>query len=129
MLFLKTLVGAESAGFEHFRLRFGVAVSYGLVVNLDLFDTHTDGNEAVIKLQWIAAEVLSHVGDGFGDELENGRRYLIGWISRYEFGKFRDEIYAHCNREALDDGVIEGGGQGGGVEGFRIFKVCNTVNV
>ena len=67
MLFHKTLVGAEGTGFEHFRLRFGVAVTSGLVVNVDLFDTHTNGNEAVIKFQWISVEVLNHVGDGFGD--------------------------------------------------------------
>ena len=47
----------------------------------------------------------------------------------FEFGKFGNENYAHCNREALDDGVVEGGGQGGGVEGFRFFKVCNTLDV
>ena len=29
----------------------------------------------------------------------------------------------------MDDGVVEGRGQGGGVEGFRFFKVCNTLDV
>ena len=101
----------------------------GLVVNVDMFDTHTGRNEAVIKLQWKTVEILGHVGDGFGDELENGRRHLIGWMCGFEIGKFGNENYAHCNREALDDGVVEGGGQGGGVEGFRFFKVCNTLDV
>ena len=61
MLFHKTLVGAEGAGFEHFRLRFGVTVTSGLVVNMDLFDSHTGRNEAAIKLQWITVEVFGQV--------------------------------------------------------------------
>ena len=96
----------------------------GLVVKVDLFDTHTCRNEAVIKLQWIAVEVRGQVGDSFGDELENGRRHLISWMCGFEFGKFVNEKYAHCNREALDDGVVEDGGQG-----FRFFEVCNTLDV
>ena len=81
MLYLETLVGAEGPRFEHFGLRFGMAVTTSsLVVKDDLFDTHIDGYEAVIKLQWIAVEVLSHVGDGVGKESENGRRHLISWI-------------------------------------------------
>ena len=40
--------------------------------------------------------------------MENGRRHLIGWMCRFEFGKFRDKSYVHCNREALDDGIVEG---------------------
>ena len=93
-----------------------------LVVDTDLLDANIEGYETIIKLQGVAVEVLGHVGDGFGDELENGRRHLIGWMCRFEFGKFGDESYAHCSKEALDDGVVEGKGQGGGVEGFRFFK-------
>ena len=78
MLFHKTLVGAEGAGFEHFRLRFGVTVTSGLVVDTDLFDTNIDGNETVIELQGVAVEVLHHVGDGVGEEIENGKRHLVG---------------------------------------------------
>ena len=50
-------------------------------------------------------------------------------MCRFEFGKFGDESYVNCNREALDDGVVEGRGQGGGVEGFRFFNGCNTLDV
>ena len=98
----------------------------GLVVNGDLLDTNIDGYETIVKLQGVAVEVLRHFGDGFGNELENGRRHFIGWMCRFEFGKFGDESYSHCNREALDDGVVEGGGQGGGIEGFRFFKVLHV---
>ena len=79
MLFLKPFVRAEGTGFvgSVSNRSIGVIVASGLVVDLDLLDTNIDGNETVVKLQGVAVEVLCHVGDGVGEELENGRRHLI----------------------------------------------------
>ena len=127
MLFLEPFVRAEGTGFvESVSNRsIGVIVMSGLVVDADLLDTIIDGNETVVEFQGVAVEVLRHVGDGI--EKWQG---ASDWLDmQFEFGKFGDESYGHCNRKALDDNVVEGGGQGGGVEGFRFFKVCNTLDV
>ena len=52
----------------------------GIVVESDLFNTNIDGYEVVVELQQVAVEVLCHVGDGVGEEMENSRRHLVGWI-------------------------------------------------
>ena len=55
-------------------------VMSGLVVDMNLLDTNIDGNETVIEFKGVAVEVIRHVGDGFGKEMKNGRRHLVGWI-------------------------------------------------
>ena len=81
MLFLKPFVRAEGTGFvgSVSNRSIGVIVTSGLVVNTDLLDTNIEGNETVIEIQGAAVEVLCHFGDGVGEEMENGRRYLFGW--------------------------------------------------
>ena len=100
MLFLEPFVRAEGTGFvgSVSNRSIGVMVTSGLVVEADLLHTNIEWNETVVELQGVVVEVLHNVGDGFGEELVNGRRHLIAWMCRFEFGKFGDESYAHCNR-------------------------------
>ena len=97
-------------------------VTSDLVVDADLLDTNIDKNETVVELQRVAVEVFCHVGIGVSEEMENSRIWLAG-------SEDLNLESSGMNLCALDNGVVVGGGQGGGVEGFRLFKVCNTLDV
>ena len=54
---------------------------------------------------------------------------MILRFSFFKGGESREKGLANKGRDAVDDGVNEGGGQHVGVEEVRVMEGCHTLNV
>ena len=99
------------------------------LLNSDWFDVHFVRRGDVVIFQRIADMILCHFGELVGDEIEDvDCRFILG-VCLFEVAEFGKKCLASVNWDAVDDGVIEGGGQCVGVEKERIVEGSYTLDV
>ena len=65
---------------------------------------------------------LSQEGDVVRYKLEDGKRHLVLITVTFKFIEADEELLAGCCGQAVDDGVLQGGGQCGGLEKFGVVE-------
>ena len=87
-----------------------------------------DNFSQLVGSEYFSADILNNIGDECGEEVEDGGRHLVRYVSSLKSFQRREECRTVSDWYTLDDGVDQGGGQCDAVEDGEIVEVSNTFN-
>ena len=82
-----------------------------------------------LKLHGVAGKGAGQVGDVIRDEMEGGKGHFVLKILVLELEQALEEKLANRYKKAADNDVIEGGGQGDGIQEVGVLEGNHTFYV
>ena len=93
------------------------------------FNLNFDGRDYFLVLHGVVVERLGLLGEVVRDEVEDAGSQSVLRFLFHELLEASEEELMRGDGDAVDDGVVEGGGQGVGVEENRVMEGSHSLDV